>query len=574
VAVRKNRYQQLTRDELIAALRGRDARERVDRRAMHEVLVHQEQLAAQQEQLLEAQRALELSRDQFAELFDFCPLPYVVLDANGVVHRMNVAASALLDARRTRVERVPFLVHVTKDDRRAFLDHMRRCRHEHELTSTELVLKTQAGEDVPVQLTSRPSLTSVGEHHLYHTTATDLRERRQLEGERLKAAAERHRMLAEQQTIFEANAAKDRFLAVLSHELRTPLTPILLATSTWKDDRTLSEPMRKTLAMISRNIGVQARLIDDLLDMTRITQKKIVLQRESVDLHVVVEEVFDQARTEMAAASLAGSLVLRAAHRHVSGDPLRLRQIVWNLVKNSIRFTPAGGRITLATDDPHPGRVELRVVDTGAGFSEDSVDKMFEPFSQGPRSAFHGGLGLGLAITKGLVDAHGATITATSDGPQRGACFTVEFATAEAPMLLPAPPPVVVHADGNGTAAQLRILLVEDHEDTAQALAYVLEHQGYSVSLAHSVAQAIATTETREIDVVVSDLGLPDGSGLDLMRYLKQRRKTARGIALTGYGRREDLDETTRAGFQRHLTKPVDVPTLIAAIESLRSHAA
>jgi PAS domain S-box-containing protein len=570
----------MTRAELIAALQARGGAAplehdpETDPRTIHELRVRQEELDAQHEQLIEMQRALELSRDLYQELFDFSPLPYFVLDDNGVVRRLNLAAAALLEAPRSRVEGMPLLGRVHADSRRAFLDHMRRCRHAEcttttTTTTTELVLVSRSGGAIPVELTCRASIASSAIRGMYHTVATDLRERKRAERDRLLAAAERERILAVQRAAREASDAKDRFLAVLSHELRTPLTPVMLATSAWKDDPSLSEPLRKTLAMISRNVGVQAHLIDDLLDMTRITQGKIVLHQEALDLHTVIEDVYDQARSEMAAASLVGSLALHAVQCEVSADPLRLRQIVWNLLKNAIRYTPAGGKITIATADALHGKVQLSITDTGAGFTADTAAKLFEPFQQGPRSTLQGGLGLGLAITKGLVEAHGGEVFASSDGPQRGSCFVVELPATAVPLSNVTPveaPPV----DGVAAHGGLRILLVEDHEDTAQALAFVLEHEGYTVALAHSVAQAIAASETRDIDVVVSDLGLPDGSGLDLMRHLRGTRKRMHGIALTGYGRREDLDETTRAGFEKHLTKPVDVPTLIAAIESLR----
>ena len=576
MAARNDPYQRLTRAELLAALRESHAseaqRESDHCRAVHDLLVHQEELAAQNEQLIEAQRTVELSRGQFQELFDFCPVPYVVLDVDGVVQRINVAAATMVGAERRRLEGVPLLVWIDPPDRRIFLDHMRRCRRSDDVVISELSLKSRRGGAIPVELVSRRSLTE--SDPVFHTTATDLRERRRLEHERDLAAAERHRLHADERAARSANEAKDRFLAILSHELRTPLTPVLLATSAWKDDSALPEQFRKALAMISRNVGAQARLIDDLLDMTRITQDKIVLQREPLELHAIVEEVYDQLRPEMTAAGVTGALALHAPNCQVSADPLRMKQIVWNLVKNAIRFTPAGGRITLATEDARPGAVRLVVTDTGAGFDAAIGARMFEPFHQGPRSAAHGGLGLGLAITKGLVEAHEGTIAASSDGPQCGARFVVELPVTSPEV--PASEPLRAGGGGNGAAphGRLRVLLVEDHEDTAQALAYVLEHEGYTVAVAHSVAQAIAAADAHEIDVVVTDLGLPDGSGLDLMRHLQGRRKPTQAIALTGYGRPEDLDETTRAGFQRHLTKPVDVPTLIAAIESLRPSAA
>jgi len=559
-----------SRATLLARLQTLERERRSHLRALHELKVHQEELAAQRDELTESQRALEASRDHFEELFDFCPVPYLVLDRNGVVERINLAGATVLVGERLRLEKVPLVVHVARRDRRVFLDHMRRCRLSDGLIVTELHLRTRSGEEIPVELASRAARSASDSPWWYHTTATDLREQRRLELERHDANTERERILNEQRLAHAANEAKDRFLAVLSHELRTPLTPVMLTTSAWKDDPKVPAALRETMEMISRNIGTQARLIDDLLDMTRITQGKLVLQPEVLDLHAMLEEIADQSRKETTAAHLTTTLALRARRHLVSGDALRLRQILWNLVRNAIRFTPAGGTITLATEDAAKGTLRLTVADTGGGFDGQMGAHMFEPFHQGPRSASQGGLGLGLAIARGLAEAHGGTIAATSDGPDRGARFVVELPTTSA---LLAPRSAAAVAGRVATIAPLTILLVEDHKDTAQALAMVLRHAGYTVHVAHTVRQAIAASEAHDVDVVVSDLGLPDGSGLDLVRQL-QARKPLRAIALTGYGRRADLDETTRAGFHRHLTKPVDVSTLIAAVESLRADGA
>jgi CheY-like chemotaxis protein len=352
----------------------------------------------------------------------------------------------------------------------------------------------------------------------------------------------------------------------LSHELRTPLTPILLATATWKDIPTVPEALRHALAMIHRNATTEARLVDDLLDLTRITQGKLTLQPDVVDIAALAADAAESLATEIATAGQTLALELRS-RRRVTGDPVRLQQVVTNLLRNAIRFTPAGGRITLATRDAGD-RTTLTVTDTGEGFEPELLATMFEPFEQGVRSAAEGGLGLGLAITKGLVEAHGGTITATSAGPDRGARFAVTFPSSK-----PSPKTIRADAAPRADVPPLRILLVEDHDDTSMALSYILEHEGYDVQRAHSVADALRAAETMDVDMIVSDLGLPDGSGLDLMRTLKAR-KPVRGIALTGYGRREDIARTREAGFDRHLTKPVDLPTLLATIASLRSDAA
>ena len=537
------------------------------RRLIEDLRVHREELAAQQATLLESRHELELSHEEYQELFDLGPLGCLVLDANGVIQRSNLAAARLLEVERVRLANCPMLVFVAEPDRRAFLDHMHRCRHGDELVTTELTLRTRGRTEILVELSSHAFATRRNARVSYHTSLVDLRERRRLELERLRAAEERQRALHEQQRNRAANEAKDRFLAMLSHELRTPLTPVMLATSSWKDDATIPEPLRQTLAMIHRNVALEARLIDDLLDLTRIAQSKLGLQPEIVDLHATIEEVVDALRAETAAATVTCTLDLRARQR-LRADPLRLRQVVWNLVRNAIHYTSAGGRVTVATHDAGPDRTKFTVTDTGIGFDPETRDQLFAPFDQGAWSTTAGGLGLGLAIAKGIVEAHGGTITAFSEGVGRGARFEVHLpATDAAPGAIAAATRVEAPTS---RPLPLRILLVEDHADTSTALAFALEHEGYSVELATSVADALATAERNDIDLLVSDLGLPDGSGLDLMRTLKAR-KPIRGIALTGYGRREDVADTRDAGFERHLTKPVDLPNLIAAIESLRA---
>lgn len=529
---------------------------------MNDLRAHREKLASL---LGEWQREFELSRHDYEALFDLGPLACFVLDRNGMIRQSNLAAGQLLETERRRLVRLPLVGFVAGRDRGAFLEHMRRCRVSDEAVATELTLTLRTGLEIPIELTSRAFVTTAGAHRAYHTTAVDLRERRRAELERLRAVEQRRRVEHDHSQVTAANEAKDRFLAMLSHELRTPLTPVMLAISALEADAVLPAPTRERIAMIHRNVVLEARLIDDLLDLTRITQGKLALQPTLVDPRAVIADVVGSLHGESEAARHTVTLDLQS-RLHVRGDALRLRQIVWNLLRNSIRFTPEQGHITVATRDTGDGRLSFTVSDSGIGFDADAATLMFEPFAQGMRSVDDGGLGLGLAIAKGLVVAHGGTIAAASDGVGRGAQFTIELPAVQAPADSEAAAPSAAPPTSH---APLRILLVEDHEDTSIALTYVLEHQGYSVIVAASVAEALEAAAANPIDLIVSDLGLPDGSGLDLMRQL-QTRKPVHGIALTGYGRQEDVAKTREAGFDRHLTKPVDVATLIATIEDLR----
>jgi signal transduction histidine kinase len=367
-----------------------------------------------------------------------------------------------------------------------------------------------------------------------------------------------------------ANRAKDRFLAVLSHELRTPLTPVLAALSALEKDPAVPAALRPSLDMIQRNIALEARLIDDLLDLTGIANGKLQLGFAPVDLHALIRQVVQICGGELAAKGLCVETDLAASPSHVQGDSDRLHQVLWNLVRNAVKFTPEGGRITARTWNPAPGRVAVEVADTGIGIEPHLLTRIFDAFEQGrPEINQHfGGLGLGLAISRGLIEAHQGSLVAHSDGPGRGTTFRVDLAALDGvppsapettrPEELPEPAAVPTSAS--------RILLVDDHVDTLEITGLLLRNLSYEVDLAVDVRSALELADAIRFDLVVSDLGLPDGSGLDLMRELRDRYGL-KGIALSGYGMQEDLRLSHLAGFVEHLVKPVTFQALQAAIE-------
>ena len=374
-----------------------------------------------------------------------------------------------------------------------------------------------------------------------------------------------------------ANRAKDQFLAVLSHELRTPLTPVLAVSTAGQVNVELPDDVRADFSMIRRNVELEAKLIDDLLDLTRIGRGKIHLQLETLDAHQIVRHALSVSATdEMAMKHLQLKEDLAAERHHVRGDAARLQQVVWNLLKNAIKFTPAGGAITVATRNDAIGRLVIEVTDTGVGIEPDVLPRIFDAFEQGEVAvARHfGGLGLGLAISKGLVAAHGGTIAAHSAGRNRGATFTVTLETV--PYEAPAPRRAPAQLQPRARAGRLSILLVEDHADTARALTRLLDGLGYDVRVADGVQSALDLAAQADFDVLVSDLGLPDGSGLEVMRHLRETRSGPRGaapvgIALTGYGMEEDVARSREAGFAEHITKPVNFDRLQQAIERVTS---
>ena len=364
-----------------------------------------------------------------------------------------------------------------------------------------------------------------------------------------------------------ASAAKDQFLAILSHELRTPLTPIFAILAAIEQYPDLPEAIRSDLLVISRNLQLEARLIDDLLDLTRISKGKISLQREITDVHGLIRSVRQLCQVEIDKQQVQFEMQLEAPRYHVLGDAGRLQQVLWNLLSNAIKFTPAGGMIELRTSVVGRTELRIRLTDSGRGIGLDSLERIFQPFEQGDVSvpSQFGGLGLGLAISKGIVDAHEGQIQAESLGLGRGATFTVTLPLAETQQIPNAPPP---RPEPSAAQKDVRILLVDDHEDTLEFMSRFLTLCGHKVVTASTYRKALSVGQQQEFDLVISDVGLPDGSGYELMPAL-QALSPVKGIALSGYGMKSDVDRSMAAGFSAHLTKPCDLSVLNATIEKV-----
>ena len=380
------------------------------------------------------------------------------------------------------------------------------------------------------------------------------------------AIGERNRAQAaieqQKEAVEAANRTKDNFLAMLSHELRTPLTPVMAAIDTLEHDGTPSPEAKNSLAMIRRNVELESQLIDDLLDLTRIAKDKLQLRFGTLDAHEVIANVVEICRPEAEARNLQLHLNSRAGAHHVSGDAAKFQQIVWNLLKNAIKFTADNGEITISTTNPEPLLLAIAVHDTGIGIDPEIMNRIFDPFEQGER-AFqrrYGGLGLGLAISKSLAQAHGGTLIARSEGRDRGSTFT--FTIKAVP-----PPTRIVKLTRPATEGRpLRILLVDDHQDTCVALERLLVRRGHLVAAAHNVRSAMETAGRNSFDLLISDIALPDGTGIELMTYLRAISRMP-GIAISGFGMNGDVQKSLEAGFAEHLVKPVKMENLEAAID-------
>jgi PAS domain S-box-containing protein len=552
------------RSELEALQVPSDASESQIRQLVEELSVHQAELRAQQRSLEEAQGALEMARDRYAALFDFAPIGCISFDATGTVDEINVTATRLIGAERSRLVGVPFVICVFPPDRRRFLDHVMRCRRGEPLVRSELRINAPAG---PVDVEFTTKRMEEGENVFFYSVMVDLTERRRVETDRIGAKIELQRLQHETEVAQEASAAKDQFLAVLSHELRTPLTTVLMGIGELEEMMELPSMARTILRMMERNVELEARLIDDLLDVTRISRGKLIVESEPLDLHPLLTEIAAPYDLKARDARVELSVELRAKDPSVQGDAKRLSQVMWNLLENAFNHTPSG-QITLESEDVDAEHVRIVVSDTGIGIPAGNLERIFLPFDQGSEDGRRGGLGLGLAICKSLVEAHGGTIRANSDGEGAGARFEIVLPTVDRPQGSGA-----LDASGEGAEAAaersrvLRILLVEDHVDTADSIALYLRHRGHQVIVAHTVEDA-ARTEMSQFEVLLSDLQLPDGSGLDLLERFR-RRGPVRAIAMSGYGTQADRQRSIAAGFQRHLVKPVSVRAALEAIQEV-----
>lgn len=375
-----------------------------------------------------------------------------------------------------------------------------------------------------------------------------------------------------------ASRSKDEFLAVLSHELRTPLTPVLLTIGELLGDQRLTDDIRGQLGVVERNVSLEAKLIDDLLDFTRISNGKMPIFPKLSDAHSLIGHAIEIVRDEAQSKGIRISQEFDASHSGLVVDPARFQQVMWNLLRNAVKFTPAGGHVHVFTVNRNKieGRCSLSIAvqDSGMGIEPAVLGKIFHPFEQAGAAGSHrfGGMGLGLSIARAIVEMHDGTLIAESDGAGKGATFTVQFPNAEA---LTATMLLAANASDSETdnlqqkkpLKVVRVLFVEDHLETLTILSRLLTRIGYEVTCAGTVTEALAAATQNSFDIVVSDLGLPDGSGNELMAELR-RHYGLRGIALTGYGMEADVQRSRQAGFISHLIKPVDFKQLRIALES------
>ena len=400
----------------------------------------------------------------------------------------------------------------------------------------------------------------------------EIAERKEAE-ERLRESETRVRALFESAEAARLSAeaatrAKDDFLATLSHELRTPLNPALLLATSLADDATLPPNVREDIDVIAKGIALQAQLVDDMLDITRITTGKVRFDLRPIDAHVALRNAYEVVRADARERQIEITLDLAAPHNCIKADAVRVQQIFWNVLKNAVKFTPPGGAITVRTRNPveSGGSFLVEIADTGVGIEPEMLGKVFDAFIQEEHHGAHrfGGVGLGLAITRRLVEAQNGKIRAESAGRNRGTTFHIEL-PLEPEAALRVAKEVAPPLPSAPLQVARRILLVEDHEQTRATLGQLLERHGHSVAGVATAAAAREVAAARACDLVISDLGLPDSDGHALMAELRDAYGLP-GIALSGYGTDDDVKRSLASGFFTHLTKPVDIHALEAAI--------
>ncbi|OKH24813.1 hybrid sensor histidine kinase/response regulator [Hydrococcus rivularis NIES-593] len=442
------------------------------------------------------------------------------------------------------------------------------------------------GEEVAIETLKKGATDYVLKQRLERLVPSVKRALREAEERRARQQAEAE-LRQQKEELERVNRIKDEFIAILSHELRSPLNAILGWAQLLQTQKLDPANVDRAIETIARNAKLQTQLIEDLLDISRIIRGKIVLESRPINLAAVIAAAIDTVRL----SAQAKAIELRFEYQQdetptpllVLGDPSRLQQIVWNLLTNAIKFTPDGGRVEVKLETGGRGRhliqnskpyAQITVTDTGKGISADFLPYIFDSFRQadGSTTRRFGGLGLGLAIVRHLVELHGGTISASSPGEEKGATFRIEL-----PLLIAETSqnstPDTPNPETSSPLANLRILVVDDDRDSSEFIAFLLEQSGAIATVAASVQSALQVFSSFHPDVLLSDIGMPEENGYSLIRKIRLLSPEQGGqipaIALTAYARDQDRDEAIAAGFQLHLAKPVAPHDLIAAIKKV-----
>ncbi len=535
--------------------------------------------------------------EKLEQLFDMLPEPALLVSGTGEVVRANSAAAELTGFDRGALTHKN-LAELVTDAPGKLQEYLRLCSRTRHLLPLSFGWLTKDAKRVEIRcdcaviqpraegspavlfLRCRPKAESTDQFVLLNqkiaALSKEIIERRKAEQQRDELLRNERAARVEAERV---SRMKDEFLATLSHELRTPLNSILGYAQLLHETETLTDETRRGLEVIQRNARVQARLIEDLIDMSRIISGKIRLEVQHVELIPVIEAAIEAIRPAAEARSIRIQTTMDPLAGPVKGDPARIQQIVWNLLSNAVKFTPKGGRVQVFLERVN-SHVEIVVSDTGEGIRPEFLPHVFDRFEQADASTTrrHGGLGLGLSIVKHLAELHGGSVRAKSPGPGQGSTFTVVL-----PLLVlheeRAPSrshPASRAADADSSLPSLagvRVLVVDDEPDARDLIQRMIAGRGAVVRTAESASDAMEVLRGFKPDVVVSDIGMPGTDGYQLMRMIRSMEQAEGGrmgsIALTAFASSQDRTRSLLAGFNIHLSKPIEPPELIAAVASL-----
>lgn len=558
MAARPDRPGSALRRRAEQRLKRKDATKRVPttevRRLVHELQVHQIELELQNEALRDARTELEIALERSTELFAFAPIGYAVLERGDTIREINHVGAALLGAERGKLVGRPLSAFVVPDHQPTLLALLRGARERAETMKGDVEL----GDERQTRLTAALTANGLPRGKAVLLALEDVTQRR----------ANDERLTRAESALRRADQRKDEFLATLSHELRNPLTPIRSSLMFLTTRKAAKSPAQTKTAheVITRQVEHLSRLVDDLLDVTRIARGKVELQCADLELRGLLRECARDLAADFARRGITLETRLGARDLWAHGDATRLAQVFANVIGNALKFTPLGGHVTVGARAAG-GRAEITVRDDGDGIAPDYLPHVFEPFSQGPR---HGdrnrdGIGLGLPMVKGLIELHQGTVHVSSAGRGRGTEVTFSLPMVDAPRRTkPRGPPL------RKVRRARRILLIEDNADAADSLQALLQAVGHEVLVSRNGATGIRQARDFRPDVILCDIGLPDLDGYAVARAL--RAQPALGatylVALSGYGREQDVAKAQKSGFDVHLTKPPDFAKLLALLET------
>ncbi|MGJ3245714.1 MAG: response regulator [Elainellaceae cyanobacterium] len=509
-------------------------------------------------------KALHQTDDLLRAVVDASPVGIMTLSSEQRIMTLNVAAERLYGWQASAMIDSPLLI-LPKSQQKSFDHYFAQVLQNHTVSNQEFQHLRQDGSLIDVSLSLAPLHDA--DDHIYGVVMTiiDITDRKQIEAQRLNLLAQERAARSAAET---ANRIKDEFLAVLSHELRTPLNAIVGWIKLIQRGNLNPTMLQRALDTIERNATAQTQLIEDLLDLSRIIRGQLRLKIQPVDVGVLIRTTVDTLRPAADAKSIQIEMALPTNLGKILADSNRLQQVFWNLLSNAIKFTPHVGKVVVRAE-PVDSYLKIQVSDSGIGVAPDFLPHVFEYFRQadGSTTRSQGGLGLGLAITRHLVELHGGTIHADSPGIGQGATFTVML------------PMRVVQANHDSTQTFLRhelnlqgvkAIVVDDEVDTQELLAFVLEQQGAKVKAAGNVRDALNILTYFQPTIIISDIGMPDEDGYSFLQTVRafpnEQFSNIPAIALTAYAREEDRQHAREVGYQIHLAKPLDPSEIVNAV--------